>query len=219
MRRPEELMRKQTRPAEKEPDSAGNDAGGERCQQVLKAAGKCFLKHGFHATSIQRISEVSGMSPGHIYHYFRNKEAIVAGIVEQRLTELLERTELLRQESVTVGIVEAWMARVEPGIALRAAKERASLDIEILAEATRSEAVATMVQEADAVARANILELLKQLPALRKLPSKELAARLTVMRTVFDGLAIRTLCEPSMNQAATIRVIKRVIRMLLEDAD
>jgi AcrR family transcriptional regulator len=159
------------------------------------------------------------MSPGHIYHYFRNKEAIVAGIVEQRLTELLEQTELLRQESVTAGVVEAWMARVEPGIALRADKERTSLDVEILAEATRNEAVAAMVQEADAVARANVLELLKQLPALRKLPSKELAARLTVMNTLFDGLAVRTLCDPSMNRAATTRVIKRVIRALLEETD
>src|SRR5258707_11231017 len=131
MRRPKELMRKQTRPAENEPDTAGNDPGGERCQQVLKAAEMCCRKHGFHATSIQRISEVAGMSPGHIYHYFRNKEAIVAGIVEQRLTELLERTTLLRQESATVGIVEAWVTRVEPRIALRADKDRRALPPEI----------------------------------------------------------------------------------------
>ena len=111
------------------------------------------------------------------------------------------------------------MTRIEPGIALRADKDRTALDLEILAEATRNDAVAAMVQEADAVARANILELLKQLPALRKLPSKELAARLTVMTTLFDGLAIRTQSDPSMNRAATIRVIKRVIRMLLEEAD
>jgi AcrR family transcriptional regulator len=212
-------MTKQIRRAGKATDTAQDDQGGERCLQVLKAAEECFRKHGFHATSIQRISDVAGMSPGHIYHYFRNKEAIVAGIVEQRLTELLEQAELLRQESVTAGVVEAWMARVEPGIALRADKERTSLDVEILAEATRNEAVAAMVQEADAVARANVLELLKQLPALRKLPSKELAARLTVMNTLFDGLAVRTLCDPSMNRAATTRVIKRVIRTLLEETD
>ena len=212
-------MRKQTRPAEKEPDSAGNDAGGERCQQVLKAAGKCFLKHGFHATSIQRISDVAGMSPGHIYHYFRNKEAIVAGIVEHRLAEVLEHVELVRQNSQTTGVVEAWIAQIEPCMAPRVNREQTPIDLEILAEATRNEAVAGMVQQADAVSRARVLDLLKQLPVLRRLPPRELAARLAVMKTIFDGLAIRTLCDPSMNRAATLRVIKRVIRTLLEEAD
>ena len=39
------------------------------------------------------------------------------------------------------------------------------------------------------------------------------------LKTIFDGLAIRTLCDPSMNRAATLRVIKRVIRTLLEEAE
>ena len=207
------------RPASKEFDAAENDQGGDRRLQVLKAAEECFREHGFHATSIQRISEVAGMSPGHIYHYFRNKEAIVAGIVEQRLAEILEDVESIRRESRTAGVVEAWIARIEPGIALRANRERTSLDLEILAESTRNAAVAALVQQADAVARVRCLELLKQLPALRRLPSRELAARFAVMQTVFDGLAIRTLADPSMNRAATSRVIKRVIRMLLEEAD
>jgi hypothetical protein len=76
-----------------------------------------------------------------------------------------------------------------------------------------------MVQQADAVSRDVILDLMKQAPALQKLPSKELSARLAVMRTIFDGLAVRTLCDPSLNRAATIRVIKRVIRVLLEEVD
>ena len=212
-------MKKQTKRAGSEIDATASEQGGERRQQVLKAAEECFRRFGFHATSIQRISEVAGMSPGHIYHYFRNKEAIVAGIVEQRLTELLERVEILRHKSATAGIVEAWISQIEPGLAFHASRVRTSLDLEIRAEATRNEAIAAMVQQADAVSRDVILELMKQVPALRDLPAKELYARLAVMETLFDGLAARTLCDPSMNRAATIRVIKRVIRMLLEEAD
>jgi AcrR family transcriptional regulator len=212
-------MTKQTKRASSEIDAAESEQGGERCQQVLMAAEECFRRFGFHATSIQRISEVAGMSPGHIYHYFRNKEAIVAGIVEQRLAELLERVEILRDKSSTAGVVEAWISQIEPGIAFHASSERRSLDLEILAEATRNEGIAAMVQQADAVSRDVILDLMKQAPALQKLPSKELSARLAVMRTIFDGLAVRTLCDPSLNRAATIRVIKRVIRVLLEEVD
>jgi AcrR family transcriptional regulator len=212
-------MKKQTRPTSNEMDTADNVQGGERCVQVLQAAEKCFREYGFHATSIQRISDVAGMSPGHIYHYFRNKEAIVAGIVEHRLAEVLEHVELVRQNSQTTGVVEAWIAQIETGMASCINREQTPIDLEILAEATRNEAVAGMVQQADAVARARILDLVKQLPVLRRLPPRELAARLTVMKTIFDGLAIRTLCDPSMNRAATLRVIKRVIRTLLEEAE
>ncbi len=199
-------------------EAAKNGLGGERRQQVLTAAEKCFRKHGIHATSIQQISAVAGMSPGHIYHYFRNKEAIVAGIVERMLAELLGHAERLRHRSLTEGVVEAWLARVEPALDRRADKERTSLILEIFAESTRNEAVAALVQEADVVARGKLMELFKLVPALSGLPPRELAARLTVMNAIFDGLALRMLCDPTPNRAATVRIIKRVIQGLLEEA-
>jgi len=115
-------------------DTADNVQGGERCVQVLQAAEKCFREYGFHATSIQRISDVAGMSPGHIYHYFRNKEAIVAGIVEHRLAAVLEHVELVRQNSQTTGVVEAWIAQIETGMASCINREQTPIDLEILAE-------------------------------------------------------------------------------------
>jgi len=49
-----------------------------RRAQIRAAAGECFRQHGFHGTSIAQISKRAGMSTGHIYHYFENKEAIIA---------------------------------------------------------------------------------------------------------------------------------------------
>lgn len=48
-----------------------------RRAQILAAATDCFRELGFHGASIAKISQASGMSPGHIYHYFENKEAII----------------------------------------------------------------------------------------------------------------------------------------------
>ncbi|HNF78311.1 MAG TPA: helix-turn-helix domain-containing protein, partial [Thauera aminoaromatica] len=67
-----------------------------RRQQILAAAAQCFREHGFHGASIARISKIAGMSAGHIYHYFENKEAIIAAIVAQDLETLLTLTAELR---------------------------------------------------------------------------------------------------------------------------
>ena len=209
-------MRNRTTSTDDELDAAADEQGADRRLQVLRAAATCFQKHGFHATSIQRISQLADMSPGHIYHYFRNKEAIVAGIVEQCLADDFQRVERLRRDGRTAAALEeALIAEFESGIAVN--QGRAALDVEIMAEATRNPTVAALVQQADEVARARGMGLLRQLPSLQKLPPKELAARLAVMKAIVNGLAIRSLCDPTLNRAATMRVIKQLVRALLKE--
>ena len=197
----------------------GCDKAHARCQQVLDAAARCFRELGFRGASIQRISEMAGMSPGHIYHYFRNKEAIVVGIVERNLEETLERVRRMSRIAERDGVLQACIAGVDQGIELRAKEGAASLYLEILAEATRNPAIAASLREADQRTRNETCGLLRQLPSLRRLPQAELAARVAVLSTLFDGLIIRTLLDPSLDCAATRRVIRRVVRNLLESTE
>lgn len=191
--------------------------GEARRQQVLDAASACFRDHGFHGTSIQRISQAAGMSAGHIYHYFDNKEAIVTGIVEQYLHETLELVERIGEAAQSIGIVEAVVAEVAQGIHARADERRNGLDLEILAEASRNPVIAAAIQQVDKTLRSRMRDLWLQSPALKKLPRAELEARITVLSSLFDGLAIRALCDPSMNKAATAAVVQRVFRMLMSE--
>lgn len=201
-----------------DPEAADLSKGDLRRQQLLDAAARCFREHGLRGTSIARISEASGMSAGHIYHYFRNKEAIVQGIVDRGLQQTLEQARALQESSSKIGIVRACIAQVDAGIAERASKEPASLMLDILAEATRNAAVAATLEEADRLARQSTLELIKTLPSISALPTREKAARVTVLYALFDGLIVRSLVDPELNQAATSKVIQRVVKMLLEDA-
>ena len=207
-----------TDPAMTTNSGATDRARGElRRQQVLDAAAACFREHGFHGTSIQRISQAVGMSPGHIYHYFENKEFIVAGIVEHYLHETLEIVGQVEEASKSIGLVEAITAHVETSIALRSGKKRVSLDLEILAEASRNPVIAEALRHADKSFRSRMRDLLLQSLALRSVPKAELDARITVMSTLFDGLSTRTLCDPTLSKSDTTRVIERVLRVLFEE--
>lgn len=191
--------------------------GEARRQQVLDAASACFREHGFHGTSIQRISQAAGMSAGHIYHYFANKEAIVTGIVEQALHEALEQMHCIGEASKSIGVVEAVVAAAAEVIKAPAHERRTGLDLEILAEASRNPAIAIAIQRGGKIWRSKMRNLLLQLPALKRLPRSELDSRITVMASMFEGLGIRALSDPSMSKASTTAVVQRVLRTLMDE--
>jgi AcrR family transcriptional regulator len=55
-----------------------------RQSQILDAATRCFVREGFHRTSMEDIVRESGLSPGAIYCYFRSKHDIVEAISTER---------------------------------------------------------------------------------------------------------------------------------------
>jgi AcrR family transcriptional regulator len=63
----------------------------EKRREILQAAGRCFLRSGLRGASISDICAEAGISPGHLYHYFDGKEAIMAALVELRLEHAAER--------------------------------------------------------------------------------------------------------------------------------
>src|SRR5688572_7394624 len=54
-----------------------------RRQQILDAAQACFLRNGFHATSMQEVIREAGLSVGAVYRYFPSKNALVMALAEQ----------------------------------------------------------------------------------------------------------------------------------------
>ncbi|HEX6337184.1 MAG TPA: TetR/AcrR family transcriptional regulator [Jiangellaceae bacterium] len=64
-----------------------------RRQQILEAARRCFVRQGFHQTSMTDIFNEAGLSAGAVYGYFKSKDEIIAAIAESvigHVTALLE---------------------------------------------------------------------------------------------------------------------------------
>lgn len=57
-------------------------------QEILAAAHRCFLRNGLQGASISMICKEAAMSPGHLYHYFPSKDAIIEQMADDYLTNL-----------------------------------------------------------------------------------------------------------------------------------
>jgi TetR/AcrR family transcriptional regulator, repressor for uid operon len=55
----------------------------DRKSRILDAAEHCFVRNGFHKSTMQDVAAECGMSPGNLYRYFPSKDAIVAGLAER----------------------------------------------------------------------------------------------------------------------------------------
>jgi AcrR family transcriptional regulator len=54
-----------------------------RRQQILAAARRCFVREGFHATSMQQVIAEAGLSVGAVYRYFPSKSDLIVAIAQQ----------------------------------------------------------------------------------------------------------------------------------------
>ncbi len=59
------------------------NATPDRRVRILDAAERCFVRNGFHKSTMQDVAAECGMSPGNLYRYFPSKDAIVAGLAER----------------------------------------------------------------------------------------------------------------------------------------
>jgi len=64
------------------PDASDSNEGKGRKALLLKKAAQLFLEYGYHGASLKTLAEVTGIKTPAIYHYFKNKEAILSHLQE-----------------------------------------------------------------------------------------------------------------------------------------
>ncbi|MBE9608018.1 TetR/AcrR family transcriptional regulator [Chitinilyticum piscinae] len=184
-----------------------------RRNQVLCAAAQCFRQSGFHGASMANIARTAGMSVGHIYHYFENKEAIIAAIVaaEQEKTRAL--LELMISAENTI---EAMIEFADKGLDEHLDSANVALQLEILAEVSRNPRVAEILSASDRALEDLGDQLLsKARSGLPPLPPDELGARIEAICALFQGLGLRGLTSQRLERNAVLAVLQRTIRQIV----
>ncbi|MFG6413559.1 TetR/AcrR family transcriptional regulator [Roseateles sp. DC23W] len=194
-----------------------SDRALARRQQVLDAAAECFRRRGFHAASMAEIAKTAGMSPGHIYNLFENKDDIIAAIVEQDCEDVLARIAEFQQGGA---LLEQMLAHTEEAIDEHSEVSEAALQMEVLAEASRNAKLATVVQRSEALVHEKAQALIRQSlgdEAASRLPPDEILGRALLLGALFNGLTVLGVRNPAMPQrtAAMAPVMRRVLQVLL----
>jgi AcrR family transcriptional regulator len=119
-----------------------------RRRQILDGARRCFVRNGFHASSMQDVLAEVGLSPGAVYRYFSGKDEIVAAIATDaigQLTEAFARAATAEPpppiEDVVAGVAEA-IRRLDEE------HGNARLALQVWGEATRSPVIAQAFADA-----------------------------------------------------------------------
>jgi AcrR family transcriptional regulator len=80
-----------------------------RREQILAAARRCFLRDGFHGTSMQDLFGESGLSAGAVYGYFASKDDVIVAIAEENMQEIVAMIHMVatKQPAQSIGATVA----------------------------------------------------------------------------------------------------------------
>jgi len=89
-----------------------------RQQDVVGTAAALFARRGFQATSMDELSEATGLRSGGLYHYIGSKQRLLFEIFGQLMDPLLERAAEIEAgeddaETQLRALVRAWLAHIE----------------------------------------------------------------------------------------------------------
>jgi len=66
----------------------GSSDPGSLQEQILEAAKRLFIRHGYHGLSMRQIAEAVGVSKAALYYHFDDKEKLFLAILDDNLTEI-----------------------------------------------------------------------------------------------------------------------------------
>ena len=190
--------------------------GDVRRRQVLDAAADCFRRYGFHGASISRISQASGMSPGHIYHYFDTKEQIVEALIHLEESDQAELLQLVEQDQGAGNFRDAVIRQVDVMLERLLEAPRMALMLEIAAEAARNPKIAQILQRSDErVARQfAVLAHTKGDTAFSNLNDPESRTRLEMLPLILSGVVYRALHNPNLDRDRLSVMVKTLLKTL-----
>jgi TetR/AcrR family transcriptional regulator, transcriptional repressor of aconitase len=118
-----------------------------RRRQILDAARRCFVRNGFHATSMQDILGEANLSAGAVYRYFKSKNEIIAAIGFANVAAFTAAVEEVLQIDDPPPLDEALGRLVDALERLDEEQDHAKITLQAWSEALRSPALGARVEE------------------------------------------------------------------------
>lgn len=95
------MQQNATNPRRRTPRRGSQGPPRGRLDQILDAAVKLFAAHGFAATDVQEIADLTGVGKGSIYRHFGNKQSLLRASARHVRNQLLRDVDAVAQEYST----------------------------------------------------------------------------------------------------------------------
>ncbi|MBR0952332.1 TetR/AcrR family transcriptional regulator [Bradyrhizobium canariense] len=163
--------------------------------EILGAAIRCFTRHGFRGASTTDICTEAGISPGHLYHYFPSKEAIIEAMVDLGLAHSAERFEKILAAS---DVIETLLADIEENsLRFRPAQ---ILNLDGLAEAGRNPEFAKIIERHTGAVRRMWTDFLRQAQSQGRVDSGlDPDATANILIAIIDGSRAMPIRNPKLD--------------------
>lgn len=163
-----------------------------RRAQILAAARRCFVRDGFHGTSMQDLLTEAGLSSGAVYRYFPGKQDMILAIAEENLVEVAGEVRRLTssQPPASIGEMLAGIFRV---IAAKHEKDGfAAIALLVWAESLRDPVLSGWLRRTLAQVTAEFTGVVRERQNRGPLPADVTAEQLTqVIVTAVPGYILQ----------------------------
>lgn len=176
---------------------------------IIETAIECFIKKGFHKTSVRDIAKLANISLGNFYNYFESKNALIEEIalIEAEEIKWVNDLQMAPQnpEVVLETFINRYLAHVEtlPNVVLT---------IEILAEAIRNPEIGKQYSTNRRKLTEAVIQILtlgyKQTQFNRDLDKTEAAILILDM---IEGLAMRSVLTGKRSTKKAKHTLKMMI--------
>lgn len=184
----------------------------ERSDHILDAAERCFARAGFHRTTMQDICREAAVSPGALYIYFSNKEALIAGIAERERAEFADRFGQIAGAPDFMGALASLGRR----FLIEDPPHRRILCVEIGLEATRNAKVGEIQRGVEGFIRNCFRDLFTKLKTEGRIaPAYDIDTVVEAFMTLADGMLWRRAVVADFNPEIVLPPLLDAVGALL----
>ncbi|HEY4008147.1 MAG TPA: TetR/AcrR family transcriptional regulator [Pseudonocardia sp.] len=167
-----------------------------RRQEILEAAGRCFARDGFHATSMDDVIDAAGVSTSVFYRWFRGKDELVIATV----TDVLRGMVVVLDDILEVDPPPPLADAVERVLAAtltrmtRDGHDTTALAVQVWTEALRNPEIHQLIAHCYEQLRDRLAELIRRHQALGAIPA-EVDPRMVArpLFSLFPGFVVQRL--------------------------
>ncbi|WP_315779262.1 MULTISPECIES: TetR/AcrR family transcriptional regulator [unclassified Bradyrhizobium] len=178
---------------------------------ILQAALSCFVRSGFHGASTTDICAAAKISPGHLYHYFPSKEAMIQALVEMNLGHAAAR---LQAVLAAPNVIDALVQELENSSLHQ--PQAQVLSTEALAEACRNPDFAAIVHAQTRAMRTLLVEFLVQAQQRGEVDARlDPEATANILLAIVDGARALPVRNPAVDVQASSAHLRIMLRRFL----